>query len=371
MTTFDPVNNRREQNEMRTGYEIFDARVSEMDSSIDAAKAAELVPVDAQLLQDVAADDPSPLFVTMNIAKEGVSRNGMHYSRETIQAMAEQINAEVTDGHNGHIKDEDRATSRPDPVALWLGARVIEKNGKAHLYAKGYILPEATSLRSYLRRAKAIGKNVAVSVFGKAEKAVFNATQKAYTLVNFNLQSIDFARSKSEGIPNDGTFILASEMVNEEGDNEMNRIEVAQSLTAEELRTHNPALVAEMEAAAKEGTVNVSEMESITAIVGENPAVAVAEMQRENRELKLDQELTSKVRAKSARPMIRQMVVAEMETTDGLGINVSEMVDKVLAGEEGRAVIEQHVDRAPRIDPRHDAPEAIGERKHTVVTKRK
>lgn len=357
----------------RTGYELFDAKVSEMDISVEAALAQELVPVSKDLLDSVAADDPNPLFVTMNIAREGVSKNGRHYSRETIQSMCDQINAEVTDGHNGHIKDEDRGTARPDPAALWLGARVVIKGGKAFLYAKAYIMPEEAKLRSYLRRCKAIGKNVAVSVFGKAEKAVYDAQNKAYSLVNFTLQSVDFARSKSEGIPNDGTLILASEMVNELTKEEeiMQRNEVIQSLTAEELRAHNPELVAEMETAAK-AEVNVSEMETITGIVGENPAEAVAEMVKENLDLKLDRELSTKVRAKSARPVLRQMVVAEMDTaTDKAHVNVAEMVDAALASAEGRAIIESHVDRAPKIDPRKDAPEAIGERKHTVVTKRK
>ncbi len=356
----------------RTGYELFDAQIAEMDSSIKSAQKQELVPVDAQLLQDVAADDPNPLFVTMNIATEGVSKNGRHYSRETIQQMCDQINAEVTDGHNGHIKDEDRATARPDPATLWLGARIVVKNGKAHLYAKGYVMPEEAKLRSYLRRAKAVGKNVAVSVFGKAEKAVYDVNKKAYTLVNFTLQSIDWARSKSEGIPNDGTLVLASEMVNEEGDNSMQREEVIKSLKAEELRQHNPELVAEMETAATaDQQVSVSEMETITGMVGEKPAEAIAEMQRENLELKLDQQLATKVRAKSARPVLRQMVVAEMEAVqDKATVNVAEMVDTILGGDEGRAIIESHVDRAPKIDPRKDAPEAVAQRSHTVITKR-
>lgn len=357
----------------RTGYEVFDAQVAEMANAIEETKAQELVPVDAQLLHDVAADDPSPLFVTMNIATEGVSKNGRHYSRETIQSMCDQINAEVTDGHNGHIKDEDRGTARPDPATLWLGARVVIKNNKAHLYAKGYVMPEEIKLRSYLRRAKAIGKNVAVSVFGKAEKAVYDASTKAYSLVNFTLQSVDWARSKSEGIPNDGTLILASEMVNESKEETMPREEVIKSLKAEELREHNPELVAEMETAAKaDQEVSVSEMETITGMVGEKPAEAIAEMQRENRELKLDQELASKVRARSARPVLRQMVVAEMEAAeDKAHINVGEMVDTILAGDEGKAIIESHVERAPKIDPRKDAPEQVAQRNFTNVIKRR
>jgi hypothetical protein len=350
----------------RTGHELFDAQVAEMTKATDPVDN-ELVPVSQELLTSVSEGDDHPLFVTLNIATEGVSKNGRHYTRETIQAICDQINAEVTDGNNGHVADADRAFARPDPATLWLGARVVVKNGVARLYAKGYIMPEEVKLRSYLRKAKAIGKNVAVSIFGKAEKATYNASLKAYTLEGFTLQSVDWARSKSEGIPNDGTLILASEMVNEE-DN-VNRVDTIKSISAEELREHNPALVAEMETNVQ--AVDVSEMEMVTGLLGDKPGEAVSEMLMENRTLKLDAELAAKVRAKSARPVLRQMVVAEMEKAeDQKGINVSEMLSTVLASDEGRAIVAANVDRAPRIDPRNDAPESVAERKHTTITKR-
>lgn len=359
---------------VRSGQIIMEATVAEMQHSADVTDK-DLVHVDEAKLRAVSEGDDNPLFVTMNIATEGVSKNGRHYSREVIEAMADQINAEAVDGNNGHLTEEERATKRPDPVALWLGAKTVEKNGKLHLYAKGYVMPEETKLRSYLKRAKAVGKNVAVSVFGKAEKAVYDQLQKAYSLVNFTLQSIDFARSKSEGIPNDGTLILASEMVNEnEGDNDVNRVETIQSLKADELREHNPTLVAEMEATATADTqVAVSEMETITGVVGENAAEAVAEMARENRELKLDRELQDKVKVRGARPVLREMVIAEMEKAETpASINVSEMIDSVLGGDEGKAVIATHRQAAPVINPADPArsSESVPARQFTSIKKR-
>lgn len=357
---------------IRHGYAVFDAQVAEMQAS--GSDTGDLVPISRELSTAVADGDNDPVFVTMNIATEGTSRNGRYYSRETIQSMADQINAEVTDGHNGHLTTKERATKRPHPVALWLGARVIEKDGKAYLYAKAYILPTEPKLRTYLRKAKAVGKNVAVSVFGKAEEAVYDRTRKAYNLVNFMLESIDFARSKSEGIPNDGTLILASEMVNEnEEEPTVKREEVIKSLKAEELNTHNPELVAEMQQAIidNQGVV-VSEMEAITGLVGDNPAVAIAEMQRENRELHLDQALTDKVKIRGARPALREMVIAEMESNeDPATINVAEMVDAVLGSDEGRAVIATHRERTPAVNPMLDNRESVGKRAFTTLTRRK
>lgn len=357
----------------RTGSIVYEANVAEMQHSADV-QANELVPVDEALLRAVSEGDSNPLFVTMNIATEGVSKNGRHYSREVIQAMADQINAEPVDGNNGHLSDAERATKRPDPVALWLGARTVEKNGKLHLYAKGYIMPEERKLRSYLTKAKAVGKNVAVSVFGMAKQAVYDQAQKAYSLVGFALQSIDFARSKSEGIPNDGTLILASEMVNDKEDTNVNRVETIQSLKVDELREHNPDLVAEMEASATTGLVPVSEMEAITNVVGENAAEAVAEMARENRELKLDRELQDKVKVRGARPALREMVIAEMEAVENTAdLNVSEMVANVLAGDEAKAIISTHREKAPAINPADPARshESVPARQFTTVTKKR
>jgi hypothetical protein len=337
----------------RTGHFILEAQVAEMQSDLSVTET-ELVPVAKELLEAVAEGDDNPLFVTMNIATEGVSKNGRNYTREVIQSMADQINAEAVDGNNGHLTAEERATKRPDPVTLWLGARTLVKNGKLHLYAKGYVMPEETRLRSYLKKAKAVGKNVAVSVFGKAEKAVFNAQAKAYDLVNFTLQSIDWARSKSEGIPNDNTLILASEMVDEDKEVlAMKRSEVLQSATAEELRTHNPDLVAEMEQAAVEAAgVPVSEMEQITEVLGENPLEAVAEMQTQVREYELDKQLQAKVKVRGARPLIRDMVIGEMaKVEDKSSIDVSEMVDTFLAGDEAKALISEHRAKAPLVNP--------------------
>lgn len=351
---------------VRTGFEIFDAEIAEMRSAADVDKDS-LVSVSPELLAAVSEGDPDPLFVTMNIATEGVSKNGRHYSRETIQSMADQINAEVTDGYNGHLTDAERATKRPDTVTMWLGARVVVKpDGKAYLYAKGYIMPEEKKLRSYLKRAKAVGKNVAVSVFGKAEKAVYNAQKQAYDLTNFVLQSIDWARSKSEGIPNDGTLILASEMVNEEKEEAMKRAEVIESLTPEELRTHNPGLVSEMEQAAVEAekATHVAEMEAST--------VAVAEMRRENHELKLDQQLAEKVRVQGARPVLREMVIGEMDKAEDQSlVDVAEMVDSVLGSDEGRAIIDSHRAKAPAVNPLNSSRgESVPERKFSNIKPR-
>ena len=355
-------------NKSRHGFQAFPATVVEMTDDRDARD--ELVNVDPALLEKVSEGDDKPQFVTINVAVEGVSKSGRNWTRELIHSIAEQINTKHPDGYSGHVADADRPFKRPDPQTIWLGATVVEKNGKAHLYAKGYVLPEAVSLRSYLRRAKAIGKNVSVSVFGKAKAAVWNAKQSAYDLKDFVLESVDWSRSGAEGIPNDGTLVLASEMHNDnKEDLNVERKDVIKSLKADELKEHNPNLVSEIQSESADEAL-VSEMDGIKAVVGETdkPSEAVSEMAKENRELKLDRELDRSVRSEAARALIRPLVVSEMEKAEG-SVDVSEMVSGVLGSDEGKAIIEQHVDRAPKVDPRK-ADEAVAERKHTRIVKR-
>jgi hypothetical protein len=103
-----------------------------------------------------------------------------------------------------------RSHAFPATETVWLGAVVKEIDGKKVCYAKGYILPSAVERRNYLQLAKDFGKNVAVSMYGKAKEAVYNTAQKAYDIKGLTLERIDWTPPGAEGIPNDGTLILTS-----------------------------------------------------------------------------------------------------------------------------------------------------------------
>jgi hypothetical protein len=60
----------------RTGYELLQATVAEMSSD----PAAFDVPVDQDKLKGILERDKGPRFVTIQVAREGVSRNGRNYS---------------------------------------------------------------------------------------------------------------------------------------------------------------------------------------------------------------------------------------------------------------------------------------------------
>lgn len=336
-----------------------------------------LVKLDPALVKSVVGDDPDPMFVTLNVLKEGVSTNKRHYDGAALQEVCDQINSQHPDGYAGHITPEQRKSVVPDAEVFWLGARIVEVDGVAHLFAKGYVLPEAKKRRDYLRKAKAIGKNVSVSIYGTA-KAVFDRSLNAYRQLDIDLESIDFTRPKSEGVRNIGEFALTAEMhdesnVNNEEREAMNKVEALKTASLEEAREHLPAeVIAEMtaeavEAAQAETRTVVSEMADVTALLGtEKPAVEViAEMRETNRRLELNQELAKSVVDSKARKMIERMVISEMTDEE----TPAQAVSRVLDTEEGKAIVAEMTEVEPTVQPKIEQPAAQAQRRFTVKRK--
>jgi hypothetical protein len=354
-----------EKNTTLAGFTPYTAVIAEMDND----GSGELVTVDQELLKGIVdPSDTKPMFVTIEVLSEGVSRNGRKWTKELIASVAEQVNSKKVDGYRGHLAEDERSHKAPDAETIWLGATVKEVNGKVRLFAKGYVLPYAKKLRSYLRSAKVAGKNVAVSVYGTAKQVVKDA-EGYLSMANFNLESIDWARPGSEGVPNSGVFMITAEMVGselKEGD-VMDKAEVLKAANVSELKESNPQVVSEIanEAiAAKDAEYSavVSEMEEIKAVTGDEPVTVIKEMKSQLAELQLDNELREKVQSPAARKVIKQLVVGEM-TEDA---TVSETVDKVLASDEGKAVVMETLTTEPQVTPGIQAPVARAERRFTI-----
>lgn len=357
------------------GYAPNDEAVIMEMNATGITEAGVDVPVDPKLLQELADGDDDPMFVTIEVINEGRSGNGRLYTREAIDKICRQINEERPNGYLGHLSLEERKTKYPAPQTMWLGAVAKEVNGKYRLFAKGYVLPDATSLRTYLRKAKIAGKNVAVSIYGKVHRVARGVAD----MTSLALESIDWVRQGSEGVRNSGVFVIASEMQDDDSSNlddkgdDMTKEEALASATASDLKEHvNPEVVSEMlqeavSASEAEHEAVVSEMLDIKQALGldtdseSKPAQVIAEMQSELRDMQLDNELRDKVESKAARKVIKTMVVAEMQADETVG----EAVDKVLASEDGKAVIQEMLEKAPRIAPQVDKPVVVA-RKYTT-----
>lgn len=309
-----------------------------------------LISLDESLVGKVVGDDPEPMFVTLEVLNEGVSRNGRYYDLNALKEVEAQINSEHPDGYAGHITQSERATKVPDAEVIWLGSKLVNTDGKNRLFAKGYVLPEAKKRRSYLEKAKAIGKNVSVSIYGTA-KQIWDKTMKAYRQMNIDLESIDFTRPKSEGVPNGKLgFALTAEMASEEeksNEGKMEKAEILKSCSKEDLVENVPKEVLEdltndaVQQAKADAESTISEMTS------EKDKI-IAEMRAENRGYQLRNCLDSRVSDSKARKMIERMVVAEMADDE----SVEEAVGRVLESEEGKAIVQEMTTVEPTIAPR-------------------
>lgn len=317
------------------------------------------VPVEEGLIAKLAEGDKNPMFVTIEVINEEVSRNGRAYDKDTINSLAEQINAKKPDGYYGHLTDEERKTKFPEPQTIWIGAKVEEVGGKTRLFAKGYVLPEAKSLRSYLKKAKAAGKNIAVSVYGLAQ-VVMDKARNVTLVKSMSLESIDWARPGSEGVLNMGLFSVTSEMADsnviEKQGETMDKVEVLKSATADEIKEANPTIVSEMVAEAVEAKETelqsvVAEMTEVKTALGlaedASAVETIQEMTSKLNDMRLDTELRDKVESSTARKVVKQLVISEMAS----GTTVDEAVDKVLASETGQAIVKEMLDVAPRVAP--------------------
>lgn len=294
-------------------------------------------------IDQLLKDDKDPMFVTIDALSDTISGNKRRWTSDELHRIAEQVNSKKPDGYQGHLKAEDRSSKAPDAVTMWLGAKVANHNGKQHLFIKGYVLPKASQFKDYLRRAAAAGKNVAVSVYGQAMEA-WNESLQAFEVRNFVLESIDWARPGSEGVPNSGYMKITAEMTNDGGD-PVDREEILKATTVSEMQEFNPSVVEELQESGRSAII--SEMATALGVEDASEIVkTVSEMKAERDTLKtqvaeseVDKILGNKVGNVAARKMLRKQVVGEMAGTTDVKV-VQETVQKVLDSEEGKAVLD-------------------------------
>jgi len=222
---------------------ILNASVLEMAGNPD--KFDINVPIGKDVdIENLIGDDKEPMFVTIEALNEGVSKNKVYYSDQVVKEIANKVNMIKPDGYQGHIEESKKRYENPKSMTVWLGAVTKKIAGKTRLFIKGYVMPYADELKQYLKKAKAAGKKVAVSIYGQAVHE-WDSFNKYYNIRpgTFALESIDWARSGAEGVPTTGFYKLTAE---QEESEVQTRYSIIQDLNKDELRANNPKLIAEM-----------------------------------------------------------------------------------------------------------------------------
>lgn len=231
-------------------------RVSELSGEFVTLGEETGVPFsDGFNLEALKEIDPDPMFATVKIkAGLGQQGRGPNYTPEVLMSIADQINTKRPSGYKGH-QDKDRVDWEwRDPVTAWLGARFDA--GEGVLYVKGYIPPTAPDLRTQLKLAQT-GADIinSVSIWGTRQvDKITNA------VTSFDLWSLDWTPKGRAGM--DAALVgVTGEQAQEE---QMDRKEILQSVTADELPDHV------QEQLRKEGhSTAVDELKDDVALVGE------------------------------------------------------------------------------------------------------
>jgi hypothetical protein len=307
------------------------------------------VALDDALVQKVSKGDDDPQFVTLAV-KSGRSKNKRNWPPKVLRSIAEQIRKDQPVGYLGHIPEKDDPYAFPDVQTIWLGATlVMEQDGSATLYYKGYNMPESKA-RSYLERG-------AVNSTSWRGNATLRAGKEGYDVEEFELESIDWSRKGKEGMES-RVLSVTSEM--EDG---VEPKDIA-ALTLDEFRQHNPLLFEKIVSDAKaEANAKVKEMEEaqdgaeknstllkeirekLGIEEGSNPLESItsllAKVEDHAKEAVkgiLDDVLQSKVKSDRARGIVRRLVtVGEMkdgESTEEYRKRVEESVDEAIEKDE-------------------------------------
>ncbi len=169
--------------------------------------------------------DTDPMFVTLPIVPEvgATSRNGLLYDEALADSIVKQINDKRPEGIFGHLRDEERSSSYPEPAAIWVGAM---RDGST-VWAKALVTDPRAKDR--IRRLKATGGQIATSIYGKGR---YEQTSKAGVrrLADFDLETLDFAPPARAALQNGAQPAITAEL--EQGDPEMTKEELIAELTA-------------------------------------------------------------------------------------------------------------------------------------------
>ena len=276
-------------------------------------------------IEKLIADDPEPMFVTVEVLNENISKNGNHYTKDVIYSVYQQILDHKPLGYLGHLKAEDASTKAPKPVTIWLGALITDDNGTdVKLWAKGYVMPSATDFRELLKKAHAVHKEMAVSIYGKG---VRKRNGDHYDITEFDLESIDWVRDGQNSVPFEGLWSLTQEMVEQNPD-------TIPQMTLDDLKRNRPDLALQMYNDIKTDlTEQISEMVK---------ADTDLKLQEENLKLKNEiakLKLESKAKQAFPAPLVKTVIAESILSSQEKGIDVEQAYDEFCKSSRGQSIM--------------------------------
>jgi len=318
-----------------------------------------LAPWAVEAVPRLKEGDDDPMEVVVEIP-EGRSKRGWYYTRRVLERIVEKVNTEGLPGYLGHQKPENVDHEFPTPVTHWVGAKLVDRGGKAYAYLRGVVDKVAPHLKRWIRG------NVTrqTSIFGRVTLAkVGNDTH----VVDFEPLSNDWTPLNRAGMPTrvvavgemDSTFAnnvgadSAPAMQNQTGGETMTVNELLAQLKEAVAKKHTTvaAVIGEMgldfETVAKEvGGDQYRELKERAEVVGE-----MAEVFGLSREAKPDEVLAA---AKAAREAQLEAVKAQREAI------IDKVVGEMVTAEAARPLVKRML-HLPEVVTEEEVRKAVGE----------
>lgn len=236
------------------------------------------VPLDVDV-ESLERGGEMPFWVTLPIIPDigVVSANGLLYDDELATSVEEQINVKRPGANFGHLPEAEQDRAFPHPKAFWVAALRVGNT----LWAKCYV--PAGEAREHLRNLKAVGGRISTSIFGRGD---FEKVRKGVQrLVNFQLETVDFAPPERAALGYAAPVIVTAEMRDDEGElpvteseGEMPNEAVVVTEMAQVSETLRAQIIAEYEAK----TQTAKQIAELTS----QRDTAVAELEQVNERLK-------------------------------------------------------------------------------------
>lgn len=298
-------------------------------------------------LSTLTEGDDAPMFLTLPIATETTSRNGVKYQSKDVKRIVSAINNREIIGQKGHLTEAERSHRFDTPALFWVGA-TLDESGVA--WGKAYIPRTAQDVREYVRVAKAMNAKIGTSIYGTAE------INDLYEIVgdSLMLEQIDLVNPSRVGVPQaTGVPIITQESVTEA----KHIPEPKETDMGDKPKEETQGLISESDKRIQELTAEldnlrgeIKQLTAISELLGkpDNSLTAVRELLTQKEALTAEnvQLLESaivvavgeKVKAEHVRPLISELVRAKKPTKMA---DVTTSLEAVLAQESIKTLLKQ------------------------------
>lgn len=200
------------------------------------------VPIDPRIdISTITYDDPDPKFVNVEVIRAGVSGNRRRFNNNIVREIHEMCPGKQ--GFFGHPDPNKTGFEFREPHSICVGSMIDHMaDGLDRCIVKMYLF-KTSPLREWIPKSIAAGNPMTVSINGTGD--IMRSGDIIDVVHMSDLQSIDWANPGTQGIETSQAMSVVSEMLNNQGGNEMGDVnvnvqDIIKNATVTEFKAFNP-----------------------------------------------------------------------------------------------------------------------------------